>query len=828
MKSIIFKKLFVAILCAISFQLSFAYDFQVDGICYNVIDADSKCVEVTQYPHRYSGDISIPLSVLYNEANYNVIRIGESAFFQCEGLTSIEIPNSVVSIGENAFFKCKGLTSLLLPNSVTTIEEGAFRECSSLTSVNIPNSITVINDRVFQECSGLVTIKLPDGLKSIGYLAFCGTALKTIEIPNSVVEIGNSAFGGCRKLESATMGNSVKTIGDGAFSSCEKLSSFIMNDQLLSIGEQAFYACGNLTSIVIPDKVSVIKKQTFQECMKLESVILPKNLTEIGDVAFRNCVFTSIEIPDNVKRIGKSAFELCEKLKSVKMPHDLTSVDESAFNACRSLSSISIPEGVKSLPDNVFNACSSLVNIICYSKTPPVCTDKTFPSISFNKMACKLSIPKGALDAYKSADEWNSFGKIEEMIYRLIYKVDGEEYKSYDVECGSSIVPEEKPTKEGYSFSGWNNLPEIMPAEDVTVTGLFTVNSYKLTYMVDGKEYKSYDVEYGSPIIGEESPQIEGYTFSGWSWIPSKMPAENVTVSGKFSVNSYKLTYIVDGEEFKTATIAYGTELSAEPAPTKEGYTFSGWSEIPATMPAEDVVVTGTFSVNSYKLTYMVDSEEYKSYVIEYGSTITPESEPKKEGYIFSGWSIIPATMPAKDVTITGTFSKGQYKVTYIVDGVVYKTIGYDYEAAITPEAAPTKEGYTFSGWSEIPATMPAKDVTVTGSFTVNSYKLTYMVDGEEYKSFNVVYGSTITPESEPTKEGYIFSGWSEIPETMPAKNVVVTGTFTLDTTGIDDVYSNDDNKEYYDLNGVRIIQPNKGVNIIKMSDGSIKKIIIK
>ena len=91
-----------------------------------------------------------------------------------------------------------------------------------------------------------------------------------------------------------------------------------------------------------------------------------------------------------------------------------------------------------------------------------------------------------------------------------------------------------------------------------------------------------------------------------------------------------------------------------------------------------------------------------------------------------------------------------------------------EYGATITPETEPTKEGYTFSGWSDIPATMPAKDLTITGTFSVNKYKLVYKVDGQEYKSYDVEYGATITPETEPTKEGYTFSGWSDIPATMP------------------------------------------------------------
>ena len=244
-------------------------------------------------------------------------------------------------------------------------------------------------------------------------------------------------------------------------------------------------------------------------------------------------------------------------------------------------------------------------------------------------------------------------------------------------------------------------------------------------------------------------------------------------------LNVFKLTYMVDGEIYKSYDVDYDTAIKPEEVPSREGYTFSGWSEIPEVMPARDVTVEGTFSVNSYKLCYMVDGEIYKTYDLEYGSSITPEATPTKEGYTFSGWSDIPETMPAKDVTVTGTFSINKYKLIYKVDGEEYKSYEVEYGSAITPEAAPTKEHYTFSGWSEIPETMPAKDVTITGTFNINKYKLIYKVDGEEYKSYEVEYGSAITPEAAPTKEGYTFSGWSDIPKTMPAKDVTVTGTFS-------------------------------------------------
>ena len=435
--------------------------------------------------------------------------------------------------------------------------------------------------------------------------------------------------------------------------------------------------------------------------------------------------------------------------------------------------------------------------------------------------------------------------------YNLIYKVDGEDYKTVPTEYNSAITPEAAPTKEGYTFSGWSDIPETMPAEDVTITGTFSINNYDLIYKVDGEDYKTVPTEYNSTITPEAAPTKEGYTFSGWSDIPAKMPANNVTILGTFSINKYKLTYYLDGDVYqtsevnygtaltpiadpyvgysytfsgwsevpetmpahdvditgtkvpkkytleyqildpftfnysiyKTTEVAYGSSITPETAPTKEGCTFKGWSSVPETMPSYNVTIYGSFTVNSYTLTYQVDGETYQSYTRLYGSKITPALAPTKEGYTFSGWSDIPETMPAKDVVVTGTFSINKYDLIYEVDGEDYKTIPTEYNSTIIPEKAPTKEGYTFSGWSYIPKTMPAYDLTITGTFSANIYNLIYKVEGEDYKTVPTEYNSTITPEKAPTKDGFTFSGWDNLPATMPARDVTVNGSFTKTPT---------------------------------------------
>jgi hypothetical protein len=112
----------------------------------------------------------------------------------------------------------------------------------------------------------------------------------------------------------------------------------------------------------------------------------------------------------------------------------------------------------------------------------------------------------------------------------------------------------------------------------------------------------------------------------------------------------------VDGETYATDSIAYGAEITLIDSPEKEGYTFGGWSDAPETMPAEDIIITGAFTVNYYKVTYIVDGETYATDSIAYGAEITLIDSPEKEGYTFSGWSDVPETMPAEDIIITGAF----------------------------------------------------------------------------------------------------------------------------------------------------------------------------
>ena len=370
--------------------------------------------------------------------------------------------------------------------------------------------------------------------------------------------------------------------------------------------------------------------------------------------------------------------------------------------------------------------------------------------------------------------------QFEANIYKLTYKVDDAEYKTFEVPYGTGLEAEAAPKKEGHTFSGWQGLPETMPAHDVTVNGSFSINSYKAVFKIGEEAIDTLTFVFGTAVTAPEAPEKEGHTFEGWKDVPATMPAHDIEVLGAYSVNSYKLTYKVDDAEYKTLEVPYGTRLEAEPAPEKEGHTFSGWQGLPETMPAHDVTVNGSFSINSYKAVFKIGEEAIDTLTFVFGTAVTAPEAPEKEGHTFEGWKDVPATMPAHDIEVLGAYSVNSYRLTYKVDDAEYKTLEVPYGTRLEAEPAPEKEGHTFSGWQGLPETMPAHDVTVNGSFSINSYRLVVYLDNEVYIDSMLEYGAPVIVPN-PTLPGEReFSGWDmDIPETMPAHDLTIHGSTT-------------------------------------------------
>ena len=339
--------------------------------------------------------------------------------------------------------------------------------------------------------------------------------------------------------------------------------------------------------------------------------------------------------------------------------------------------------------------------------------------------------------------------------YTAEFKIGDEVIATKTFLYGENVVAPEAPVKEGYSFTGWIDLPATMPAKDIVVTGDYAVTTYKIVFMDGDKEIEAKELSFGADITAPEAPAKEGYTFTGWSELPSTMPAQDLVITANYTVNNYKATFIIGDEVVETKEIAYGSPVTAPEAEEKPGYTFSGWGEVPATMPAHDLEFKGSYSINTYKLTFMVDDVVIEESDLTYGAPIVAPAMPDKDGQKFVGWLNLAETMPAENLTIYGSYEKTSRLLTFMIDDQIFEERVLQYGAEITLPEVPAKEGYTFSGWSDAPSTMPDQDLVITGSYNINSYKLTFIIGDETVETKDVAYGSDITAPTAPAKEGY-------------------------------------------------------------------------
>jgi len=339
---------------------------------------------------------------------------------------AVTIPNTianlpVTSIGDDAFYECNSLKTVTIPDSVTSIGSNAFEYCTSLASVTIPDSVTSIGDLAFESCPSLTNAIIGNGVTSIGVDEFYGSGLTSVTIPNGVSSIGDGAFEACSRLTIINIGNGVTNIGANAFFASEKLmavnvttgnsvyssvagvlfdknqttiifypaglaGAYAIPDGVISIGDEAFFDCIRLQNISIPSSVTSIGDEAFSECFGLTNVTIPNNVTSIGDGAFEHCYYlTGVTIGSSVTSIGNGAFANCGLLTQITIPNSVISIGDSAFDGCdltnivipnsvtsigddaftyTSLTSVNIPDSVISIGNGAFEDCSRLTNVM--------------------------------------------------------------------------------------------------------------------------------------------------------------------------------------------------------------------------------------------------------------------------------------------------------------------------------------------------------------------------------------------------------------------------------------------------------------------------------
>jgi len=354
-------------------------------------------------------------------------------------------------------------------------------------------------------------------------------------------------------------------------------------------------------------------------------------------------------------------------------------------------------------------------------------------------------------------------GSITAQVYHSVTFVDydGTVLSAQSVAHGSAAIEPTAPEREGYAFIGWDKDFSNV-TEDMTVTAQYSANSYSITYTINGEKYTAQTYEFGAVVSAPEYTVPEGHTFSGWD-IPETMPAENLVLDAALTVNEYTVTYNINGEIYAIQVYAYGEEVFAPAYDVPDHFTFSGW-DTPATMPAENIVLDATLVEDGkYTVSFMVDGETYFTFTGYEGDVITVPENPEKLGHTFDAWDGMPedGVLPAANITVTAVWSVNTYTITYTVNGEEYTAQTYEFGAAVSAPEYTVPEGHTFSGW-DIPETMPAEDLVVDATCTINVYEVT-LIDGWNGDPIVVLYvahGQDAVLPDAPEHAGYIFDRW--------------------------------------------------------------------
>ncbi len=341
-----------------------------EKLCYQYRIILGGNAEIKSY-HGNRSEIVIP----YELDGHRVTSIGRMAFYGCDHLTRVTIPNGVTVIDMLAFGECASLTSVTIPYSVTNIGISAFFGCTKLASMNIPNSVNSIGDLAFWNCSSLTSVILPNSVTSIGDYAFSRcSALTSINLPDSVVHLGRNPFIACGSLTSIHLSEHHPRfrIKDGVlfnqtmqslicYPAGKPQTDYSIPSGVTSIGDAAFYGCSRLTNVTIPDGVTSISVAAFSECSSLTGVTIPNSVTVICIWAFYACrSLTKLSLPDSVNTIGEDAFCGCVGLTSLTIPSRVTRIYKWTFERCSGLTNVYIPASVVNISDRAFIGCNKV------------------------------------------------------------------------------------------------------------------------------------------------------------------------------------------------------------------------------------------------------------------------------------------------------------------------------------------------------------------------------------------------------------------------------------------------------------------------------------
>ena len=393
-----------------------------------------------------------------------IVGIGERAFAETP-LYHIIFPSTLRTISKEAFFGCNRLQAIVVPEGTEMMGESAFEQCHALVGVSLPSTLREIPIKAFVYCSKLKNVQLKEGLTLLGESAFNScSSLQKITLPTSIEAIGSDAFKGCIALETIIIPEKVTELKDNIFNECTSLTNVQLPPSIKGIGRSAFYNCTSLKSIDFPTSLKTIDGLSFFGCKALTSVEIPEGLELLGASAFEECTsLTSVVLRKGFTELNAKTFKSCKALKQVVVPDGVTKLANFVFQYCTQLESVVLPATLESIGLNAFFTCSKLNKVTCNAPIPPTLMGNVFNKTPNGKA---LFVPAGSIEQYKATTNWGapSFATVTSGVSHV---------------DASTQTQQENDSRQGiYNLQGVHlSEAEVFPS---LPAGIYVVNGKKL------------------------------------------------------------------------------------------------------------------------------------------------------------------------------------------------------------------------------------------------------------------------------------------------------------------------------------------------------------
>ncbi len=562
---------------------AYGYDFKVGSILYNFNTGEGEEGTVSvadRYVYNrygsynwsgYTGHVIIPEKVEYEGTLYTVTKIS-SGCFRSATLTELTIPLSVNTIGSEAFAS-SDLARINGLHTGMTFESGAFSDCK-LRYVTLPGDLTKIPNNLFRN-TPISKIVIPKGVRTIGSSAFSSTSLTEIEIPESVTFIGKEAFSNCRSLRFVYVPESVKTLTEGAFNACKVLQGVVVSGPISSVEPSVFPTNDSIRIIVLPSSVTTI--DSYGQSPKMRTAVMPDNVETINNLLYQCHSVEEVYFPPTLRTLHAGALG-CTWIKTIWNYADVPTVIDCSREMYR----------------------WGLFDCGTYNCWYKKCSDDCaahrnyYEDVNLKVRDVNTYIHFSNNRYFESiGDDWNynmwsSFDSmgVGKPVYQLKYEIDGKEFCKQNIPAGMLLETMPSPYKDFMVFSGWTDIPERMPENNIVVTGSFSPIEYNVTF-IDGDE----SWEAVTDVIDADNRFLcekEGYTFNGWNICFDNDP-NHLTLLADYTVNTYTINYFIGDNLYASIDYKYGDQIIPIKPSGEVAAGFEGWVDCPDTMPAHDI-----------------------------------------------------------------------------------------------------------------------------------------------------------------------------------------------------------------------------------------------